>query len=164
MDNPKQCIAIVFADGGSFFSKVVKWFTNSEWSHVAIRIDNHIYESQDFKGVVKTPVEEFTARYIKTEEVYVRGINRGRFVKETLRSYLANTGYDWKRIIGYWLDIPWLKDKNKLTCDEYVAKVLELSGKKIYKYVPERGLSPQTLWAILAHKESNNGKEEKTND
>lgn len=72
---------LIFGRNQSWISRIIRWWTASEWSHVAIIDDDdmHVIEAKGPDGVVRTPMLHFLSRYDHTEVRYLPGdINKAK--------------------------------------------------------------------------------------
>lgn len=106
---------ILFARNNHWISRLVRWRTNSDWSHVAITYGDNVIEAVGGRGVRLTPRRAFNKRYTVIEERYLDGD------AEVARD-LIGKGFDegglWGLVFGR---ITW-QDPDKWFCSELVAK------------------------------------------
>lgn len=72
---------LIFGRNNSWISRIIRLWTASDWSHVAImdNDDMHVIEAKGPEGVVRTHIFEFLARYEHVEYKYLQGdIERAR--------------------------------------------------------------------------------------
>ena len=65
-----ETIPVIYARGGKLTSWLIRLFTWSKWSHVAVVTESgrHVIESVGGRGVIYTPIAEFRARYKTYQE------------------------------------------------------------------------------------------------
>ena len=72
---------IVFGCNRSWISRLIRWRTGSQWSHVAILDDDeaHVIEAKGGYGVLRTGLSDFSSRYVSIEYREIEGdINRAK--------------------------------------------------------------------------------------
>ena len=137
---------IVFKRSNTFFSRVISWWTKSQYTHVGVASNFPlcVIEAETF-GVVTNALKGRSFVALRT----VKKIDTRKFV-DFIRSKLGY-GYSWTEIfmIGlkslfrfrYRIPFDW---KNEYTCTELPAEGLEqLFGIKINKKREDCELSPQ---------------------
>jgi len=135
-------IKVAFYKGkGSWYSKLIRWWTKGKYSHTEIIIDGYQYSSVDGIGVRKkkhTPSNEW-------DYVTLYGLN----VDSILNFFdITNTcKYDKIGILGF--IIP-LKDRsNEWFCSEWCSNALKISGfMKMWDKEPNK-ISPNRLYRIV---------------
>jgi hypothetical protein len=130
---------VIFArKDGDIISKVIRIYTWSEWSHVAIVDGDYILEALGSVGVVKTPIKDFELRYSHTCIRYIKGdIEKAR--------KLVGKEFDMIGMCGGLLHMN-VHDLNKYFCSEYVAYASYVFGDEYtYKVSPENLFWTSTL-------------------
>lgn len=114
-------------------SSLIRWFTNSEYTHVGIAVGkNHIYEiDMNAKmGIHPMKHEDYDIfRYkhgLTREEMHI-------MKNYAIEQAIQNQGYDWLKIIAFALEKffkgPFLYDTiNKEVCSEIVDKIYAAAG------------------------------------
>ena len=127
----------------SVFDELIAWWTNGEYSHVELIINDYMYSTDPKTGIVRKTQHYFDYLiydYITIDIPYVNNI---------LKFYEMTKGnkYDWIGLVGF--IIPF-KDRTDLWfCSEWVGNALKISGcEKLFKYEPSK-LSPNDLYKIL---------------
>lgn len=133
-------IQLAFYKGkGDFFDKLIRWWTKSPYSHVAL-VDNGIcYEADANTG--KVIRWKWLTRYIPEnwDLIEVDSKNAATFMATQV-----GKGYDYLGILGFIL--PWKPQvKSKWYCSELVAAALGMS---------KTSISPGTLFNILKEKQA----------
>jgi hypothetical protein len=119
---------------------VIRVFTRSRFSHVAIEVDNTIYESRFATGVHKP-------KHIKNVTDIIELDNLD---DESVKAFLeAQVGkkYDSKAICSFMFSRTW-EDLNKWFCSELGAMAIKVGG---YKGIPNNlsKISPEDLYKII---------------
>jgi hypothetical protein len=125
---------ILHCRGNRWISKMIMWFTKSQWSHTAIfaMIEGHpcVIEAQKNGVNVKTFdnwVKEYNYYYEVSRKI--GGVKDRVFLNKAL-SKAGVTGYDfisllvrhpWKIITGSWREMSKHQEDDKMYCSEYVA-------------------------------------------
>lgn len=129
-------VTVVFATNNKPASLIIKLFTLSNWSHVAILDDEgYIFDSTSLSGVRRIHFDEWKAHY-KDLDFTIFPVKNRRDVFEWLHSQVGKK-YDVLGIFSFILRKNY-EDKNKYFCSELVAKAVGI------QYKPWR-LSPQFL-------------------
>lgn len=147
-------ICIGFSRGRSVRSKLIRWATGTEWSHVWIEYPSHVWGGRWVahsaeNGVVKVPAEPYLAscETVKRFEAQVDLTKGLRACRE-----FVGRDYDYKVIwnalllvVHRWTSWKWLlglasRDISRMTCSEFVATILKKAG------LPEaRGMEPEFI-------------------
>ena len=140
-------VKIHFYRGTHLISYLIRLRTFSEFSHVSIQIDDKIYESKEWEGVVCTvPRKSPPASLVKTFEFNIPKKDLIAWEK-WLKSQLDHK-YDYMSILlfaglprKYHPDGKWI-------CSEYAAWFC--AKVKILKRKPKKLLSPEALMLLLS--------------
>ena len=128
-------LPIIFARSNQIGSLAIRLFTWSRFSHVGIIDGDYVIEAVGFKGVIRTPIEEFKARYSYTEEAYFYCEN----VEHSLNLARAEIGrgYDWNAILGHIFRRRW-DDTEAWVCSELYAHSSEMVRyDRVSSFTPE---------------------------
>lgn len=128
-------LPIIFARSNQIGSLAIRLFTWSRFSHVGIIDGEYVIEAVGSKGVIRTPIAYFKARYSYTEEAYFYCDN----VEHSLNLARAEIGrgYDWLAIFGHILRRRWDKP-NRWVCSELIAYASQrVRPSRISSYSPE---------------------------
>jgi len=135
-------ICIGFGTNEKWTSRLIRWATASEWSHVWIEYPSGVWGGRWVAhswadGVVKVPLEQVEAAYPK-RKVYECRFELDDGLKWA-RQYIA-AGYDYgviwnglvlvlHRATGWgWLDRVATRNAAKYSCSEFVGGILKASG------------------------------------
>ena len=136
MKQLRDNVTVVFASNNQPASLIIKLFTLSHWSHVAILDDEgYIYDSTLISGVRRIHFDEWKEHYRELDFTIFPVKDRSK-VFEWLSTQVGK-GYDALGIFSFILRKNY-EDKDKYFCSELVAKALGIT------YKPWR-LSPQFL-------------------
>ena len=70
---------VIFARSNHIISRLIRWRTKSQWSHVGIIDNGYVIEAAGKQGVVKPSLADFYSRYSTTEIRQIPGdINKAR--------------------------------------------------------------------------------------
>jgi uncharacterized protein YycO len=131
-------IRLVFFKSKGFISKAIQWQTRSPYSHVAIQLDNVMYESYHVGGVRKDRKPEAGCEIYEltcaVNEDAVRGF---------LESKLGMK-YDFIMVARF-LTRRSATENNKWFCSELVMAAIEAAGVKLLNAEPHN-VSPRDLF------------------
>lgn len=148
---------VIFSSGNSWISKVIKWFQDSEWSHVEVVVavldDFYMTASSEILGM-EIKVRKYDS---SSKKAYCHIPN---LVVEDGIDYLLglcqqNVRYDYEGLIGYAFSriFQWSKNKwqnpKAVFCSEVTAEYLKISGFSEILSIPSSQISPKKLWFYL---------------
>jgi ribosomal protein L15E len=131
-------VKVIYGRNNLPFSLLIRLFTWSRWSHCGIVVDDVVIESTFSKGVTRTKLEEFIARYKSTE---LCEIPHSKGWLERANNQVGKK-YDKLAVIGVFFRGGWDK-KNKWFCSELVAYA---SG--IYRHDRVNRVTPEDIYKI----------------
>ena len=129
---------LIFYKGYDIISKIIQFFTKSDYAHVGLYITEEssepmVYESKDFYGVRCVPIS-----YYKNYdgEVWLADIFPQPDIPQLLKSvkWNLNQPYSWAEIvvlffrIVFKIRIPYHVSRTEYICSEYVATKLDECG------------------------------------
>lgn len=131
--------SILLFKGTSFVSRFIRWFTWSEYSHVAILFnsDGMVYESWDGVGVIKSFRWELGKSHTSGTQVDIYDFNQpltddeARQMREYAESQVGRK-YDRMAILGFLLRKK-LQSKDRLFCSEYVLDICRAAKRHILR-------------------------------
>ena len=133
-----------------FISDIIKWYTDGEYSHVAIIVDiDGISTAYEALGT-QNAVVKHTHIYDYTMYDYIRvPVNDISIIKAFLESTVGDK-YDYYAIVGFIVPI---RDRLDLwICSELAANTLKIDGNELlWKREPYR-CSPNSFYKLLATK------------
>lgn len=135
---------LLFAKKRNLPSALIRFFTWSQWSHVAIVDGDAVIEATFLGGVSWRPLAEFLVDYT-TEEVGVSLPDEAaamRFVRQQI-----GKRYDWTALVGIVFRSGWAK-QDKWFCSELVAAAIQAGGKRLFREDASR-ITPRDLWLVL---------------
>lgn len=138
-------IKILFAKSNSIGGLIVRLATMSNRNHVAIQVDQFIYEASSRYGVTKITEETFYQEWDVKEVIELEVPNVSK-LKQFLEAQLGKP-YDWRAIIAMPLQIDWHR-KDAWFCSELVAKALHHSG--LIFQVKHNRITPRDLLVALS--------------
>lgn len=120
---------------GKLFDKLIRWWTNSRYSHCELIIGDMAYSADAWTNCVRAiPASGFNPN--SWEKIPVTGDTAK--VISFVSSQLGKK-YDWLGILGF--IVPWKSgDKDKWYCSEICAAALGIG---------KRPISPQELYEVL---------------
>ena len=137
-------IKIWFCKGVGPGSALLRIGLMSDWSHVAIEIDNIVYDATPIHGVSKWSVDEFVKKYQKCNFIAIE-ISNDLSTKCFLENQLGKK-YDWSAIFAFPFRASW-NVPDKWFCSELAASAL-LHGGFMVK-LPTHRVTPRDLWYAL---------------
>lgn len=132
-------VQLIVGKGNNPFSKAIQLFTFSRWSHIGIIKGDYVYEAAAFKGVIKTPLAEFKARYKGKWEIIERDVPNLEYTYNKAEELLGKK-YDYFGVFGIAVRLN-LNSKNRYQCGEFVATCM---GFKRPDYCWRA--NPQNIW------------------
>lgn len=139
-------MVIHFATTKGLSTLLIRALTMSKWSHVALQMNNQVYEVTFERGVSKTTIFEFRKRYPESDVVSVP-IADTRGIRKWLDTQLGK-GYDYSGLIGFFDQKRDWENPNKWFCSELIAEVLIREG-VIHPKVRSNRITPNDLYMIL---------------
>lgn len=135
---------IIYCTSTGFVSALIRFFTFSKWSHVAIEYNGVVIDSTSVNGVAVSSVNEFTAshRSIHTEEL--TGVNEDA-VWKFLKSQLGKE-YDFRAVFAFPFRKSW-QQNDKWFCSELAAEAIIIGGRNLK--IKSSRVTPRDLWAML---------------
>ena len=138
-----------FYKGKSIISKIIKWKTGGNYSHVSIEIDGTVYEAWEKNGVIKSndPLAYHTpGTPINTLQVEMKKEKLEEF-KLFLIEQLGKK-YDWKAILFGFVKNKKIEDKNRWFCSELADMFFTFQLGTSYN-LPKKLVSPQLFFEKL---------------
>ena len=155
-------IFVVLVNTNKIHSKAIKWFTDSEWSHVSIGFDsslrnlytfglydNGIFKKSGFKieGINDYLKDDKNCK-IKVYALFVTPEQR-QLLSETIVWYVENrdkTKYDFTDILRIVLrKTSNKKDRTRMICSQFVYSILQLVNFKLRKNKNPENVTPRDL-------------------
>lgn len=145
-------ICIGFGASDSVRSKLIRWATKSDWSHVWVEYQSRAWGGywaahSTEKGVVKEPAARVKRRYNRAVLFEAKfDLTPGMSSARTLVGKPYDFMVIWNAlllILSRWIRYGWLvqyvsRDLSKVTCSEFVATIIKRSGLQEAK-----GLDPE---------------------
>jgi len=158
---PEACkmkIIVGFSTTNSSWSRLIRWFTDSQVSHTYIRIYDHYLHAPliihaDWPGVIFEHAEQFDQDNLVIEEFEIEDERLEQGFKQSLKHLRKK--YDFWDVINWALTLKFtrwfkrkiknpLEDPKKLICVDLVARILNDSG---ITHLPVGDLHPKRLRA-----------------
>lgn len=137
-------VKVHFCSSNLPFALLVKFFTFSEWSHVAIEVGGIVYEAK-WSGVRKTTFGQLSKEQGKIFTKVVYGLD-----VKVLREFLddqVGKPYDFPALFALPFRSNW-GSEDAWFCSEYGAKGLFLAGFN-FKNFPAWRVTPKDLFLML---------------
>jgi len=150
---------VLFTTSKHLISQIIRYYTNFDSSHVAMEVNDYVYESTT-PNVTKTEYKKFLktnriVHNINLDEVYPYLTEIDNYTVEKLAEKFLNKRYGYLTLLGIMLNdalnITWFADGHKsFICSEFVTVLLnsvipdELPIRKIPDFV-----TPKDLYKIL---------------
>lgn len=143
---------IHFATTKGLSTFLIRTLTKSKWSHVALQLNNQVYEVTFERGVSRTTIFEFRKRYPESDIVCVPILNAVR-IKKWLDSQLGKD-YDYSGLVGFFDQKRDWENPDKWFCSELIAEALIREG-IIHPKVRSNRITPNDLYEILTNGDNN---------
>lgn len=147
---------IIFATDNKPWSFLIRWFTWSRYSHVAIVNRQKVIEATLLHGVRVAPLQEFLDKY--KENILICDVPKANVKKAwAFATQQLNKPYDLKAVFGLVFRKRWTDDK-KWFCSELATVALYNGGatiirKEAYRVTPEDLLNSPLVKPIEKKKE-----------
>lgn len=131
----------IYARAHSLQAVIVRHFDNAApgtWSHCGAIVDAAtpiVVESRPFMGVVLTPLDEFVARYTRTEIVEYEVPEPAAGNEWALGQ--IGCGYDYLAVLGRLFRRSW-DEPNRWHCRELCEARLAVAGRRRFRASPSR--------------------------
>lgn len=130
----------------SLGSWIIKLFTFSKFSHVAVKISEElIVDSTLLTGVRCISLDEFREHYPNFTEVNIELPNEIAAINFVLNQ--VGKPYDWTALLGMVLQRKW-HEEDSWFCNELWEAAAKASGKPRFRDDVHR-ITPQQSWAVL---------------
>ena len=126
-------------------SAVIRAFTFSRWSHVAIIDGDDVIEATALHGVCRTPVVDAINRAKRGEVVEFPAIDPDRIIAAAAGQ--IGKPYDYTALIGLGLRRDW-QEADSWFCSELVAWAFQHAGEPLFRAECLRRVTPQHLWML----------------
>lgn len=136
-----------YKDDYKWWSRLIKWWTNSSYSHCEFYIDGALYGISTEQSVRKLS-QPLNLKKWDTISIYDEELKQYvlEFFEET-----KGSRYDWKGIILTQIFNMRRSNKNKYTCSEWVISVLDKKYNVVYpkNYIQ---ITPQDIFNLVTDK------------
>ena len=136
---------IIFASDKEPISKIISTVTACKYHHVGAVFGDFVIEAR-FKGVVKTPLDEFKKR--GEYEIFDYPLDNEDVALDFAKMQIGKE-YDFAGLISFPLRVQW-QDSSKWYCSESVAAITKAGGNPI-AHESLTGVSPRDLLVILKY-------------
>ncbi|RTL37167.1 MAG: hypothetical protein EKK53_21595 [Burkholderiales bacterium] len=138
---------LLFCRQNSISSWLIRFFTWSPWSHVAIvENDEYVIDSTFLHGGVKRrPLLEAVQRYSRMELLEVDLANE-EAAMEFVRSQIGKP-YDWTAIFGFVFRRDWA-EPDSWFCNELAEAAFVAGGRRRFREDIAR-ITPRDSWAVV---------------
>ena len=161
-------IFVVLSSGNKVYSKGIKWFTDSEWSHVALSLDSSLEKMYTFTGAIDGGSKWYKTGFsIDTKERYLREDRHMKVkvyalfitpeqkdkIATSIKWYIDHqdeTSYGFRNILNIFMRKPSKKkmrsgDKCKMICSQFVYSMLTLVNFRMRKNKDISTVSPADI-------------------
>lgn len=159
-----QPIYILLTDTGTWFTRLIRWFTNAPFNHVSIVFDEQLREIYSFgrkrprnplfAGFVKENVYTGTYVYFQNTRcvllkyhVTEEELKKIRTIIQSFEKNKDYYSYNLIGLLGVLLQIPIAK-KNAYFCSQFVAEVFQKSGLDFWN-IPPALVTPNHFFSHL---------------
>ncbi|MDQ0156172.1 hypothetical protein [Robertmurraya andreesenii] len=149
----EKSIYILLTDTGTWFSKMIKFYTRFPYNHISIALDEgldnlysfgrRVYRNPFSGGFVKERMDQGVFFHQKETKcvLYKMTVNEEQYnqilrVIYQFESFAANYKYNLLGIFAIAVNLR-LKRDNAYTCSQFVATVLNMSGFELLSKCPE---------------------------
>lgn len=133
-------------------SKVIKFWTKSDYFHVELILNNNWISADDKLGLSINELHELNKEdwtYIELPKIALTDNQYLTF--EYFISANLNRGYDWKGIfLSQFVHLN-THDNSKFFCSEIVAKILQLLYYREFINIIPNNCSPETIYQLTKH-------------
>ncbi len=147
-----KAIYILLTDTGTWFTRMIKWFTNAPFNHVSLVFDDQLQEIYSFgrkrprnplfAGFVRENVYTGTYYYFQETRclllkyhVTEEELQKIRAVIQDFENDQEKFSYNLIGLLGILFDYP-IANKNAYFCSQFVAEVLRRSGIHLWDTPP----------------------------
>ena len=161
-------IFVVLSSGNKVYSKGIKWFTDSEWSHVALSLDSSLEKMYTFTGAIDGGSKWYKTGFsIDTKERYLREDRHMKVkvyalfitpeqkykIATSIKWYIDHqdeTSYGFRNILNIFMRKPSKQkmrsgDKCKMICSQFVYSMLTLVNFRMRKNKDISTVSPADI-------------------
>lgn len=138
---------LLFSAPRSIGSRLIRWFTWSEWSHVDVVMGRQVYGAVFPRGVRWDSVAAQVQRSTRHEYVDIQLTPEQEQAANAWLMDQGGKGYDWTAILGFLFRRNW-QDEGRWFCSELVAAALDHAGHPVIKRESWR-VSPQALYESI---------------
>jgi len=150
---------ILLLKGKSLFSKIVKWWTKSEYSHSAMFATPHLVIESDFGGVQFNLTEKY--KNMDYDVYRHKDITRNQQEKVFYWSFSkTDKGYDHMGLLGIVLGTTSLDNKSRYWCSEFNMDAYIHAGVKIdcdkdtHRVTPQDIANDSNFEKVIEYRES----------
>lgn len=135
-------VRLYFRRSQSAGSRLIRFFTWSKWSHVAIEDGDHVIESVWPGGVVRTPLSEWK----KAGEWASSSLVGEQLIVDLAASQVGKP-YDLTAIFGILFQRDW-QVTDHWFCSELIAWAFDRAGTPIFRAEALGRITPEHLWIL----------------
>lgn len=140
---------LYFMRGKGIGATLIRWFSRSKYSHVAIAFeDGTVYEAYPFKGVRKTTLKS-------TKGVTPFGINSPLLDSERVRQFCESelgTPYDYWGVVCFICGLKPRRATARYFCSEFAFDAVRSGGVELLERVSAWALRPDEIsWSPLVY-------------
>ena len=135
---------IIYCTSNGFISALIRFFTFSKWSHVAIEFNGVVIDSTSVNGVAVSSYKRFAATHKSIHMEELTGVNE-EAVWRFLKSQIGKK-YDFRAIFSFPFRRSWQRN-SKWFCSELAAEALIMGGRNLK--IKSSRVTPRDLWAML---------------
>ena len=135
---------IIYCTSSGFISALIRLFTFSKWSHVAIEYNGVVIDSTSVDGVAASSLKRFMATHRSIHMEELTGVDEDA-VWRFLKSQVGKE-YDFMAIFAFPFRKSW-QSNDKWFCSEVAAAAIMKGGRKLK--VSANGITPHRLWLML---------------
>lgn len=143
-------VRLLFCAGKGVIPALIRGFTGSRWSHVALVYEDGVIEAA-WPKVRLARLDET----IKACKAHAYAEFQCPFPYDVLRAAMSQVGkpYDWTAIAGFLVRRDWQKN-DRWFCSELVAWAFQCAGKPLFRSDAMHRITPHHLWILAPAGES----------
>ena len=135
---------IIYCTSNGFISALIRFFTFSKWSHVAIEYNGVVIDSTSVGGVAESSLKRFMATHKSIHMEELTGVDE-EAVWRFLKSQVGKK-YDFRAIFAFPFRESWDED-DQWFCTEILAAAIIKGGRKLK--IKSKRITPKGLWLML---------------
>lgn len=138
-------VRLLFSTSRHPGSAIIRAFTWSRWSHVALINGDQVIEAAAPHGVRRAPLAQAIEHAHRSAIVSLPCSDPGRIIAAAASQ--IGKPYDWTAVLGLGLHRDW-QETDAWFCSELVAWAFARAGESLFRAEVLRRVTPQHLWML----------------